>query len=314
MSIDKRPLKAFVRFDGTGRIVPSSLILRRKKPKVGKWVEIPAYECCNPEPTSTTSTTTAVPFLRLLFSNIEEVDAIIGDSANVSDWNTYFDLPTLGTPFTSVEVIGNEVRLYGGSNIKIKPALMYDQGEFIVELDDQAGCITSVGGDAFSYSTSLITVNLPECTIVYGQQDSPQTDYGAFGACINLVNLSIPKLVTAGDNAFNGCSSLTALTLLNLTSAGNNTFTFTGLQSVNFPVLTTIDTACFQQCTALSTISIPSCTNLGPTVGNNSVFVGNTGNTITLTVPSALMTCNSGNPDGDIQYLQANNTVTVVTV
>ena len=52
-----RPLKAYVRFDGTGRIVPSSLILRRKKPKVGKWVEIPAYECCNY--TTTTSTTIA---------------------------------------------------------------------------------------------------------------------------------------------------------------------------------------------------------------------------------------------------------------
>lgn len=57
-TIDKRPLKAYVRFDGTGRIVPSSLILRRKKPKVGKWVEIQAYECCNP---TTTSTTTAAP-------------------------------------------------------------------------------------------------------------------------------------------------------------------------------------------------------------------------------------------------------------
>ena len=58
-TIDKRPLKAYVRFDGTGRIVPSSLILRRKMPKVGKWVEIPAYECCNP--TTTTSTTTPTP-------------------------------------------------------------------------------------------------------------------------------------------------------------------------------------------------------------------------------------------------------------
>jgi hypothetical protein len=57
-TIDKRPLKAYVRFDGTGRIVPSSLILRRKIPKVGKWVEIPAYECCNP---TTTTTTTGVP-------------------------------------------------------------------------------------------------------------------------------------------------------------------------------------------------------------------------------------------------------------
>ena len=57
-SIDQRPLKAFVRFDGTGRIVPSSLILRRKKPKVGNWYEIPAYECCNP---TTTTTTTVAP-------------------------------------------------------------------------------------------------------------------------------------------------------------------------------------------------------------------------------------------------------------
>jgi hypothetical protein len=58
-SIDNRPLKAYVRFDGTGRIVPSSLILRRKKPKVGKWVEIPAYECCNPTTTTTTSSSTS---------------------------------------------------------------------------------------------------------------------------------------------------------------------------------------------------------------------------------------------------------------
>jgi len=57
-TIDPRPLKAFVRFDGSGRIVAGSLILRRKKPKVGKWVEIPAYECCNP---TTTTTTTGVP-------------------------------------------------------------------------------------------------------------------------------------------------------------------------------------------------------------------------------------------------------------
>jgi hypothetical protein len=58
-TIDNRPLKAYVRFDGTGRIVPSSLILRRKKPKVGKWVEVPAYECCNPTTTTTTSSTSS---------------------------------------------------------------------------------------------------------------------------------------------------------------------------------------------------------------------------------------------------------------
>jgi hypothetical protein len=57
-TINTRPLKAFVRFDGSGRIVAGSLILRKNKPKVGKWKEIPAYECCN---YTTTTTTTVAP-------------------------------------------------------------------------------------------------------------------------------------------------------------------------------------------------------------------------------------------------------------
>jgi hypothetical protein len=43
-------LKAYVRFDGTGRIIPGSLILQRFKPAVGNWQETPAYECCNYTP------------------------------------------------------------------------------------------------------------------------------------------------------------------------------------------------------------------------------------------------------------------------
>ena len=54
----QRDLKAFVRYDGSGRVVAGSLILRKNKPKVGRWQEIPAYECCNYVPTSTTTTTT----------------------------------------------------------------------------------------------------------------------------------------------------------------------------------------------------------------------------------------------------------------
>jgi hypothetical protein len=57
-SINTRPLKAFVRFDGSGRIVAGSLVLRKNKPKVGKWREILAYECCN---FTTTTTTTVAP-------------------------------------------------------------------------------------------------------------------------------------------------------------------------------------------------------------------------------------------------------------
>jgi hypothetical protein len=54
---NKKDLKAYVRFDGQGRVVAGSLILRKQKPKVGKWQEITAYECCNQ---TTTTTTTAL--------------------------------------------------------------------------------------------------------------------------------------------------------------------------------------------------------------------------------------------------------------
>jgi hypothetical protein len=40
-------LKAYVRYDGSGRVIPGSLILNRFKPKVGNWKEINANECCN---------------------------------------------------------------------------------------------------------------------------------------------------------------------------------------------------------------------------------------------------------------------------
>jgi hypothetical protein len=57
-SNNNNKLKAFVRFDGSGRIVSSSLIVQAFKPKVGNWKEIDAKECCN-YTTTTTSTTVA---------------------------------------------------------------------------------------------------------------------------------------------------------------------------------------------------------------------------------------------------------------
>jgi hypothetical protein len=59
---NKKDLKAYVRYDGSGRVIPGSLILQRSKPKVGNWEQIQAYECCDPYfTTTTTSTTTVAP-------------------------------------------------------------------------------------------------------------------------------------------------------------------------------------------------------------------------------------------------------------
>jgi len=41
-------LKAYVQYDGSGRVVPGGPIFRSSKPKVGNWKEINANQCCNP--------------------------------------------------------------------------------------------------------------------------------------------------------------------------------------------------------------------------------------------------------------------------
>jgi len=51
----KRQLNAYVRIDGSGRVVAGSTILRKRQPKVGKWKLVPTYECCNPTTTTTTT-------------------------------------------------------------------------------------------------------------------------------------------------------------------------------------------------------------------------------------------------------------------
>lgn len=52
-------LKAYVRYDGSNRVVAGSLIFRRKKPTVGKWQEIAISECCEYIPPTTTTTSTS---------------------------------------------------------------------------------------------------------------------------------------------------------------------------------------------------------------------------------------------------------------
>jgi len=277
---NKRINKAYIRYDGNGRVIPGALLLNRFKPTGGgKWHEIPAYECCNPV------TTLA---LRLLFDDIANVP--VADATSVADWNTFFDLPTNGSPFTSVVIVGNEVQLIGGSGITLRDYLFdYDGNTHLLEINDDAQSIVAIG------------------TWCFGGWD--------FAACNNLTSLVLPALLTIQESGIQDTTALINVYAPLLQTIGMSVFyNCPSLINVNFPSLLSIGDSCFFNCTSLTTISIPSCTALGSTTGNDGVFNSISGNTITLTVPSALMTCNSGNPDGDIQYLQANNTVTVITV
>jgi hypothetical protein len=83
----QRNLKAFVRFDGSGRVVAGSLILRKQKPKVGKWQEIQGYECCNGATLTTTVATTITNFQVKLFCGGSLTETLISgqNSASVAD-------------------------------------------------------------------------------------------------------------------------------------------------------------------------------------------------------------------------------------
>ena len=60
MASNQRLLKAYLRYDDTGRISPGSLVLRGNMPKGRGWVEVPAYECCNAFMTLTNTLTAGI--------------------------------------------------------------------------------------------------------------------------------------------------------------------------------------------------------------------------------------------------------------
>jgi hypothetical protein len=93
MGSNKRDLKAYVRYDGSGRVVAGSLILRRNKPKVGNWQEVQGYECCNVDQTPVLVNTEAG--FPLTYASLEigpengnfyqYIDSFTGDTANDID-------------------------------------------------------------------------------------------------------------------------------------------------------------------------------------------------------------------------------------
>ena len=297
-----RRLKSFVRYDGTGRVVPSSVILAYSKPKVGNWKEINAYECCNTTPTVDV-------YFRLTFETFEDANLLVGDASNVEDWNTFLNLPTNGNPYTSVEISGNVITLRGGSNVIIQE-FAFEEVDTLIRLED-TGTVIEILSGAFYYTYNLEYARFDAC--LYIRFDSG-AGYGAFEDSA-LTEAYFPSVLLIDDSSFYS-AELTVIVAPNVEELGpqNLYSVFNGCDftSVNFPNVTTIGDGCFRLCSSLETINIPSCQNLGSTTGDNSVFEFISGNNITLTIPTALLTVDAGNPDGDIVYLDANNTVTTV--
>lgn len=254
--------------------------------------------------------------LRLEWVDINNVP--VTDPYSVADWNDFFALPTNGTPFTAVDVIGNTVYLYGGGNMTIRnslfvglPLVSISDGK--VDIDDNVICpgiVINIAQSAFNECHTLETVSLPSAL---------STNAFSFSNCENLNDIFLPSLQYVGIACFEDCVSLSEIDLPSVITVGQGAFANVGFifgGTINLPLATTIGSIAFSSSIAGGnfTLNIPSCTALGPTVGNDSVFINISLCAIALTIPVALMTCNSGSPDGDIQYLVANNTVTITTV
>jgi hypothetical protein len=198
--------------------------------------------------------------------------------------------------------------------------------------------LVSAGASCLSYCNSVTHWYLPKLEEIghycfYFQQndaalssalefDLPElvtAGDGSFAYNRLVTDFKLPKLVTltqygAGWGTFLGCIGVSKFEFLLLETISNRAFTSCLATEFNLPSATAIGVRVFRLCTGATKIYLPSVTDLGGTTGNDEVFINITGKTIELTIPAALMTCNGGDPDGDIQYLQANNTVTIITV
>jgi len=152
----------------------------------------------------------AAQALELTFDDIANVP--VADASSVSDWNTFFDLPTNGTPFTSVQVVDNVVKLYGGDLLNL-----------IINNDS----IVNISG--LNNYENLSTIDMNYCTSIVTPPDISQITslLGiSFEVCSSMTSIpDISNLLLLQLIDFTACDSLEVSDLDELM----------GYLSVNYP-------------------------------------------------------------------------------
>jgi hypothetical protein len=105
-----------------------------------------------------------------------------------------------------------------------------------------------------------------------------------------ITHLYLPDCENIINNSFGGNAQLAFVYMPLCESVGNSCFSSDNIQYFNAPVIQAF----------------------GASTGNSSVFNGNIGNNVTVIVPSIHEISNAGNLEGDLQYLEDENTVDFV--
>jgi hypothetical protein len=159
---------------------------------------------------------------------------------------------------------------------------------------------TSIGALAHSSNIALTTCTAPLAT---------SSSDRAFDGCTVFNTYNFNSVLTIGTASFQDTPAMTSANFPACTSIATTAFILSvnnaTMTTVNLPLCTTVSgVQNFRRRTGLTTINLASCTTLGATTGNDNVFLGISGNTITCTLPVGTRT------DGDAVALAAANTVT----
>ena len=292
--------KAWIQYTKQGEIVPGSLIVSPRRPVNGVWYEVVTDICCDIEPLFGLISSRQKAFVKYDASgNIVPGSLVLTDGRlpRPGIWKeVYIDICCSTTSTTTTTTSTTTTTTTG------TPSLKFLFSQPIPELN------------TLSFWNNFIFVSGNYVFLIITTVGS-NTLYELFGSPLNqlqnsplwTLNPTYPPYLLEISDEINSINILP-----------NSAFEYcTNLSYINLPAATVIDDNSFSSIVNnnRSYINLSSCLNLGTTTGNNFVFNSTVGNTITLVVPAALMNAQGpGVPDGDIQYLQANNTVTVITV
>jgi hypothetical protein len=215
MGSNKRDLKAYVRYDGSGRIVAGSLILRRQKPKVGKWTEIQGYQCCTDHTLTTTVATAITDFKVRMYCG----GSIGSELLSSTGW-------TAGTGWTGSFAAGY-AHTAGTAALSNSLAAVIGQ-QYIVGITITGATLGSISVAFGGVTTSGITASTNLDVLAIGVGNLVITPLTAFNGTVKVSIKKTPALVLTLASSQSSTTVANLVTRLNTTYPILGTFSTTG--------------------------------------------------------------------------------------